>query len=818
MHKCFVISMIIVGLMLNPLAYIMDSSVSGEEKSSETMSETNSSAIESTNHSNDTIPKLNKHVIDVYNMTFSERFNRSNNSKKHEILIDNFEISPSDSTVTTNSTKSLDPLGTLSSDPYMTNNYYPTTTQGVPGDNIIPFYLKVQYLSDYGTHQTKNIPYALFDLYYAGDCSGTAFYSYLLDNTGYASYTLNGNQKTICVKVSMKDARLNNAPAGYITNMNGDRYYTKVTYYTVYDQYNNFLTIKIMDLTDSNTPGPSNAGAAPIYCRIVEAKDFFNTYAQGFTYIQVKWPDPNSISSHYDYVDNYIQLSYLIAQDYYISESGVSWGDDTLDDVTHEFGHHLQYVFYWPTEIFVAEDGGHYFVKEMTTCVQSNFECAFAEGFAEMYPHWVYNRDTIGITMGNEGYHLENPSLLGAGSIGWRLRYPSDLRGLKGELIEANIAMILWDIVDTPSSIDKETPGQDDDSITSSGGQMLANVLWNYNPKTILELWDAWQRYYNWDSSNIYVSNLAKIYLDDNVARFSHQGPTGETSLDSNGLTSMTFELLSMNTKPMKESTLHPMLARFEIHNKAGARINFHDGIGIYGACVHNSINCDFGYKQPLEPAIPQNFLENNQIFEFVGTVFLSVGDTNWDFWPCYQLSNDHFCDSQTNKLSLTPSTYIFSDYFESTWLWTSWDANSGCGNDYWGISTNRPDHGTHSAWNSANGAKTCGEGGSTTYDNYMAAYMKITSTHDLRYIYWKIHFNIWYDQETCCDYSEFWIGTSGYHYTGSHTSWQALTYDTPSFGNQQVTNVNVQFYFYSDNSVVMSGVYIDDFQITYEA
>ncbi|OYT38818.1 MAG: hypothetical protein B6U89_05235, partial [Desulfurococcales archaeon ex4484_58] len=175
----------------------------------------------------------------------------------------------------------------------------------------------------------------------------------------------------------------------------------------------------------------------------------------------------------------------------------------------------------------------------------------------------------------------------------------------------------------------------------------------------------------------------------------------------------------------------------------------------------------------------------------------------------------------------------LFSDDFEG-WLWewfngwTRGDDNSESGSDYWGRSDYRAYSGTYSIWCAQEGDNSI-YGGSNKdlhlYDNNMGAYLAINKKFDLSGwdVVW-FEFYTWYDigpgdgiglsvrsDGTGGSWKELWGVYAGSGYETS-SGWIRVTGKIPY--SYQSTNFEIGFYFYSDNSYVSEGVYIDDFKL----
>ena len=477
-----------------------------------------------------------------------------------------------------------------------------------------------------------------------------------------------------------------------------------------------------------------------------------------------------------------------------------SWSIATLDGVTHEYGHWVQYQVLYEGSPWTGCSVPHVISYEFTG--SSAKQCAMQEGFADAFPSFVYNRDST-----IYGLHLEPDGSMGAG-VENNPHLGSSV-SLKGEMIEINVAMVLWDIRDTSSSSDA-TPGTDDDGLSGKFNE-LWYVLENAEPSDIFLFWDAYQMYYGFQT-DAHDDELATIYLKNNVARFRMAYYAGESE-DNSGTYNLEIsevEVLSMNTLLMF-SNAHKVLFRFTLHNEGTNAILFSSTRGIFAGCRWNvdSNNCDFGHTYK------GGTLSAGSYFNFVQERYVNSGEIDWSFWPCYQLNDDQgqYCTYRWHALTIYSHSWILYDNFEGTFTWTASDRDTTNpqGLDYWGKSTKRPYQGSYSAWCAAVGTRSNPD----NYDDFMDAYMY--KDLDLRFIYVKFLFNVWYEQENTWDYWTVWMGNTGFSYYGSAAYWQAMTKDNSEFGTQSLSNIRIELDFYSDVNQNYRGVFIDNFMISYE-
>jgi hypothetical protein len=87
-----------------------------------------------------------------------------------------------------------------------------------------------------------------------------------------------------------------------------------------------------------------------------------------------------------------------------------------------------------------------------------------------------------------------------------------------GSIVEGAVASILWDITDTPKSIDTE-PGTDDDQISDMFAQ-LWEIFTSDHPKSIIEVAEGWQ-----SRSFPEYKHLVSIYLNHGIQLEPNEAP-----------------------------------------------------------------------------------------------------------------------------------------------------------------------------------------------------------------------------------------------------------------------------------------------------
>lgn len=157
----------------------------------------------------------------------------------------------------------------------------------------------------------------------------------------------------------------------------------------------------------------------------------------------------------------------------------------------------------------------------------------------------------------------------------------------------------------------------------------------------------------------------------------------------------------------------------------------------------------------------------------------------------------------------------IFFEGFEGAWpgSWSLGDDNSNSGYDYWGDVNCRSASDYWSGWCSDIGDMTdCDQ-----HDNYMDAYIRSPGIDVSAYEDVQLHFDVWYETESCCDslyryYSS--DGATWYKsataYAGSSGGWDAETFNLNGFATYYV-----KWIFHSDYSVTYEGAYLDNITVS---
>ena len=164
----------------------------------------------------------------------------------------------------------------------------------------------------------------------------------------------------------------------------------------------------------------------------------------------------------------------------------------------HEYGHALMYAAYDNDFPKTNRYGAHY----IFTVSDKGF--ALIEGFAEFMEAVVDdNAFNLIERLNRQVPNAETNKWWRGGPFG---------RGnnTNGEIVEGAVASILWDIVDTASSIDHQ-PGSDDDKIANQF-QPIWQILIEDKPQGVVDFWHGWLR-----RENESVIALREIYFNHGI-------------------------------------------------------------------------------------------------------------------------------------------------------------------------------------------------------------------------------------------------------------------------------------------------------------
>ena len=194
--------------------------------------------------------------------------------------------------------------------------------------------------------------------------------------------------------------------------------------------------------------------------------------------IQVVWPGPYRISYYdFDYADD--GSSQMMRE-----HIGIAFEHQWLRVILfHEYAHAVMTAAYGYNHDALPLDN-YPGVHRLETV--SNLSFAFYEGWAEFMEAAVDN-NALNVT-GFLNRYLPNIE----SNQWWTGHVNGSGHNVKGELVEGTVASILWDIFDTPDSIDL-TPHVDDDGISDELDSFW-EVFVNDTPKNITDVAMAWRQ------------------------------------------------------------------------------------------------------------------------------------------------------------------------------------------------------------------------------------------------------------------------------------------------------------------------------------
>lgn len=262
--------------------------------------------------------------------------------------------------------------------------------------------------------------------------------------------------------------------------------------------------VEINLILDENHP---NRGLGAIFNHVQRAHDFF---LEEVNWSRKKLPvlyPADGDTLFYSY--SYNQLSGRIISERMNIPYGEEWHKVGL---FHEYGHSVMSAAY-----------GFNF-----------YELPISERFADK-PHWVYTVSDESFAM-NEGWAEFVEAAVEDNALNLRGYVNADLPNIEtngwwtgtvdgkgvndnGAVVEGAVASILWDITDTPDSIDTE-PGVDDDRISDMFAQ-LWHIFTTVHPKSILDVAEEWRRngFENYDA-------LLEIYAANGIQIVSNEPPS----------------------------------------------------------------------------------------------------------------------------------------------------------------------------------------------------------------------------------------------------------------------------------------------------
>ncbi|MCZ6680750.1 MAG: cohesin domain-containing protein, partial [Candidatus Poribacteria bacterium] len=197
--------------------------------------------------------------------------------------------------------------------------------------------------------------------------------------------------------------------------------------------------------------------------------------------VQVKWPARNFDSAAFFPGDDFILIS-----------TNLQWERTAM---LHEYGHAIMYSAYGNGFPKTNRSGAHF----IFTVSDEGF--ALIEGWAEF----------MEAVVDDNAFNLRerlNRNLPNAETNDWwRGGFAGRGNNTDGKIVEGAVASILWDIADTPSSIDHQI-GVDDDKIGDEFPRIW-QMLIEDKPQSVVDFWHGWLRR-GYGS----VVELREIYFD----------------------------------------------------------------------------------------------------------------------------------------------------------------------------------------------------------------------------------------------------------------------------------------------------------------
>lgn len=214
--------------------------------------------------------------------------------------------------------------------------------------------------------------------------------------------------------------------------------------------------------------------------------------------LDVKWPAEQN-TSNYLYISD--ELTGRVIDEIINIAPGDEWNRQAI---VHEYGHSVMTAGYAnANRLPQSETIPIHFIYTV-----SNSQFAMLEGWAAFYEAAVDN-NAFNVTAFR---NLKTPNI--EVNDWWTGKSDGTGPNTKGELVEGTVASILWDIFDTPQSID-QTPNADDDEIFMMFPQIW-QVITKAFPKDIIQLADSWKEL-NFgklsELENIYSKHHVKVNL-----------------------------------------------------------------------------------------------------------------------------------------------------------------------------------------------------------------------------------------------------------------------------------------------------------------
>ncbi|MCH8295899.1 hypothetical protein IH992_32880, partial [Candidatus Poribacteria bacterium] len=200
--------------------------------------------------------------------------------------------------------------------------------------------------------------------------------------------------------------------------------------------------------------------------------------------IQVKWP-----------VRNFNGAAFFPDDDFILISTDLQWERPAM---LHEYGHAIMYAAYNNDFPKTNRSGQHF----IFTVSDAGF--ALTEGWAE-FMEAVVDDNAFNL---RERLNRDLPNV--ETNKWWRGGPGGRGNNTDGEIVEGAVASILWDVTDTPSSLDHQL-GVDDDKIENQFPRIW-QILIEDKPQRVTDFWHGWLR-----RGYRSVVELREVYFDHGI-------------------------------------------------------------------------------------------------------------------------------------------------------------------------------------------------------------------------------------------------------------------------------------------------------------
>ena len=260
---------------------------------------------------------------------------------------------------------------------------------------------------------------------------------------------------------------------------------------------------------DFKLDGPE-AGAARIVNSINDGQVYFNNHNVVPQNLDVKWHygslpdgvDPDSgilVYSHYNYSTNEITLNGLD-----------EFNDDDSDvryNILYHFGHHIIDITNATSDNCIKNS------SEITPLYMkfNDVNCAFYDGLAAFIPHLVDDSSILQSELNGLAVDLETEQILISknGTVQHkpipRTETKDDQLINIGQIVPLQIAATLWDIKDTPNSVNQDSSANYTDDLDISDEKIIEHLV-DGNFTNFEKFYDAWEKTNH--GSSISIMNL----------------------------------------------------------------------------------------------------------------------------------------------------------------------------------------------------------------------------------------------------------------------------------------------------------------------